>query len=114
MGYKKEHVEVFDKPITLKNYSGNNSNFKAEIRIKGAGWRNENHVGGYKNDLGFEKSQDGTFIMHVDGHDKNWQTKLQQQYSREVIKEIAADKGFFIEEDSEVDGEIFLRIQSPF
>jgi hypothetical protein len=114
MGFKEQVIELFDSPVTLKNYSGSDSNFKAEIRIKGAGWGNQNAVGGYKNDLGFERAADGTFVAHVDGHNQQWRERLERQYSREVIKGIAREKGFFIEEEVERGDEIFLKVQSAF
>lgn len=120
MGFKENMIEVSDTPMALKGYQGDDRQQRAHIRIKGSGWgHGSNYVGGASNDLGWEMLEDGTFAFHVSDYDvnkynQNWQKKLTQQYAKEVITEIAQDNKFFVEDTHEENGEIFMRVVSPF
>lgn len=113
-------IEVSDQTMALKGYGGDYRKQKAHVRIKGSGWGgSNNYVGGASNDLGFEQLEDGSFAFHVSDYDKrryggDWQKKLLQQYGREVIKEIATENNFFISNEHEENGEIFIEVHSQF
>lgn len=122
MGFSKHQIEVSDQKMTLKGYQGDDREQRANVRIKGSGWgEDQNYVGGASNDLGFELLEDGTYAFHVSDYDqgkygKNWQEKFTAQYEREMFKETAEAQGFFIESEveDEVTGRIELIFSSPF
>lgn len=119
MGFKEEHIEISETALPLKGYQGDFRNQKGNIRIKGSGWKGQNYVGGASNDLGWELQTDGSYAFHVSDYDRGkynttWQNKLVQQYSKEVIKEVTAMKNFFIESETTENGEIVLKVRSPF
>ena len=114
MGFSNHMVELFDTPTMLKTYDGRDSGLKGDIRVKGAGWRNENHVGGYKNDLGFEKEKNGNYTIHADGQSASWVKSLNQQYSRAVILEEMSNSEFFVTEDVEENQELHLTFENPY
>ena len=95
MGFKRNMIEDSETLMNLKGYAGDTRSQQAHVRIKGAGWgTHSNYVGGASNDLGFERMADGSFALHVSEYDRSkydtqWQQKLTQEYSREVIKEVA-------------------------
>ena len=113
-------IEDSETLMNLKGYAGDTRSQQAHVRIKGAGWgTHSNYVGGASNDLGFERMADGSFALHVSEYDRSkydtqWQQKLTQEYSREVIKEVAIEHNFFINEETEMDGEIYIEVNSPF
>jgi hypothetical protein len=37
-----------------------------------------------------------------------------QQYSKETIKEVASENNFFLENESEIDGELFVQVSTTF
>lgn len=118
IGYKEHQIEVSsDTKMELKGYSGGvDSSRKANIRIKGNGWSGQNYVGGLSTDLGFERMEDGTYVIHMDNAKfrGDWQRKLMQQYSKAIIQEVSEEQGFFLEEETEENGEIFIRCTTPF
>lgn len=119
MGFKEYMIEHSDTKMNLRGYAGDTRKQQANIRIKGAGWGGKNYVGGASNDLGFELLEDGSYGFHVSNYDKgryggNWQKKLTQEYAREVVKEVANDQNFFVDSEEEVDGEIFIKVTTPW
>ena len=119
-GFKREHIEVLEKKEALRGYRGDSRKQMASIRIKGSGWgHGQNRVGSSSNDLGFERLEDGTYAFHVSDFDKGnygkkWQTKLLQNYGREVIREVCEDQSFYIESETEVEGELFIELSTQF
>jgi hypothetical protein len=120
MGFKAHMIEDFGKEKeNLRGYQGDKRKQQANIRIKGSGWSGQNYVGGCSNDLGFELLEDGTYGFHVSEYDsgrynKAWIDKFTRAYSREVVGEICQEQNFFIAEESEEDGELVMKLQSPF
>lgn len=118
MGYASDGIEVSNKPLELKMYHGGSAGKTGEIRLKGAGWNgHKNVVGGYVNDIGFQRLDNGTFQVHADlsGHNqKDWVNKLNKYYSAEVIKQTAEEQGLYVESEEEVDGEIFITVDSYY
>jgi len=113
LGFKSHMIETFDTAMGLKGYHGDVRSQKAHIRIKGSGWGNQNYVGNASNDLGWEKLEDGSFAFHVSDYDQSkydraWQNKLLNYYAAEVVREVAEENSFFIEEEEEINGEITL------
>lgn len=119
MGFKANAIEIHETPVPLRGYGGDTRKQVAHVRLKGAGWRGENVVGGASNDLGWEKLEDGSYGFHVSNYDRGkynegWQKKLAQQYSKEVIKEVAEENGFYIESETTEDGEILIEAVATF
>lgn len=112
-------IEWHEAGVELKGYQGDTRKQKAHIRIKGSGWAGANYVGAASNDLGFERQEDGSYAFHVSDYDqhrygKAWQDKLMNQYAKAVVQEVCEEQNYFIEEEKEANGEIFLKISSPF
>ena len=120
MGFTLEQIQCSDEKMNLRGYTGDTREQKANIRIKGAGWRGENAVGGQSNDLGWELMEDGTYSFHVSEYDQrkynqNWQQKMQAEYEREIFKDTAEIQGYFVEkEEVHSDGTIELIFQNPY
>ena len=118
MGYAATGIELSDRPLELKMYHGASAGKTAEIRLKGAGWKGEkNIVGHYANDIGFQKTAGGTYQVHADlaGHNQqDWVNKLNKYYSAEVIKQTAEEQGLYVESEEEVNGEIFITVDSYY
>jgi len=120
MGFKSHMIETSEELMELKGYAGDMRSQKAHVRIKGAGWRGQNYVGGASNDLGWERNEDGSLSFHVSDYDRTkhnsaWQDKLAQQYSRAVIEEQVTENGWELEQVEETE-EGFLRlvINNPY
>jgi hypothetical protein len=120
MGFEKHQIEVADAAMALRGYAGDERKQKAQVRIKGAGWRGENHVGGSSNDLGFEQLEDGSFVAHISEYDRSryndkWIDSLTKFYTAETIREVADEYGFFIEEETTTEeGEILITVSQGF
>ncbi len=116
MGFQQAHVELSDTPMELKNYYGNREG-QANIRIKGRGWGSENKLSRSSSDIGFEFKSNGEAVAHLDNmvFGEDWRNKLMVQYSREVIKEVAVEQGFFIDEEiTNNNGELVITMTSPW
>jgi hypothetical protein len=120
MGFKEHQIEVFDKPEKLRGYAGDYRGQQGEVRIKGYGWGHEqNAVGGMSNDLGWELQKDGTYAFHCSDYDsskynKSWIDKLNDQYAKAVVHEIADEHNYVIESETEENGEIFIKLTYPW
>ena len=117
LGFDKSAIEVGEN-LELKNYSGNKSGHMCEIRIKGAGWGSQNKVGNLCNDIGFERTEDGTYKLHVcdyaERKHKGFRTNVKKHYESEVVKKFARQQHYYVSKEEEVDGEIFLEISVPY
>jgi hypothetical protein len=119
LGFKAHMIEESEELLNMRGYQGDTRKQRCHIRIKGSGWSGQNYVGGASNDLGFELLEDGTYGFHVSEYDsgrynKAWIDKFTRAYSREVVGEICQEQNFFIAEESEEDGELVMKLQSPF
>lgn len=121
LGFESHMIEDFgESKERLKGYHGDWRENKASIRIKGSGWSGQNYVGGYSNDLGWEKLEDGSYAFHVSDYDSKkynseWQEKFLNQYGKAVTLEVAQGQGYFVEsEEEDEDGTIVLKLSSPF
>lgn len=120
VGFKEHMLEYSEEKMSLRGYSGDTRAQKANLRIKGAGWKGANYVGSASNDLGWELMEDGTYAFHVSEYDKHkyntiWQNKLMQQYSKAVVEQTAEEFGYYqIDTGINEEGEIYLEVQAPF
>lgn len=95
-GRWKNCVEIHNEPMNLYGYSGDIRPQKAEVIIR------RKDVGQAANDIGFAQQKDGTYeaiISEFDSnrHNSTWLDKLNQVYSKEVIREVADLNGFSFE-----------------
>src|SRR6185369_13789449 len=96
MGYNE--VEVHENPQQLIDYRGNKTTYldktgdKAHIIVR------RKFVGGAANDLGFKKSEDGSYSAIVSEYDSSrhntaWFNKLRGHYTEKVTIKAAAKQG---------------------
>lgn len=102
-----------NKPFVLQdNYGG--KPHKAHIKVSGI------------NGLGFELQENGCYAMHVYqsanskmakklGVKNKWQDRFLQIYGKEVVKEvIQSNPRYFVENEHEENGELYLTIGTSF
>ena len=108
----KGKIEVHEKAVNLIGFQGDTRDQTAEVVIR------RNYISGSSNDMGFKLQADGTYQAIISDYDASkhngaWTDKLQQCYSSEVIKEVAAESGFSFEEREE-NGELFVECHTGF
>jgi hypothetical protein len=128
MGFKREQVEVHDKPVNLFGYQNDKRNDVAEVVLRRAA------VGGASNDIGFKLQEDGTFgaiISEYDGgsngackkndrtkniraYNSDWLKMLNQRYAYHHIKQQLADQNVYIESEREENGEVFIECSTAY
>ena len=126
MGFVKEQVKVSDVAMRLEGYNGDLRQDTAEIILP------RKHVGGASNDIGFKLQEDGTYGAIISEYDQNnsaadykskyakgchgysatWLKRLNQRYAYHQVKEQISSQGFFIESESEENGEILLKVNA--
>lgn len=86
MGIKAENIEVYDNPQSLVGYHGDARTQKAHVIIR------RKHIGSASNDIGFERTEAGTYKAWVSDYDKNtgvgrkiMQGELKHCYSKRVV-----------------------------
>lgn len=87
-----EQIEVHEQAQNLFGYHGDLRPEKANIIIR------RKHVGQCSNDIGFQRSEDGTFKAIISEFDKtkyseHWTNKLKQSYSYHAIRIQQESKG---------------------
>lgn len=102
-------VVSHDKAKHLYGYQGDKREQTAEVIIPRC------HIGRASNDIGFKQQEDGTFEAIISNYDKQslryndeWLGRLSQRYAYNQLKEDLDTKGFFIQEEEEINGEIHL------
>lgn len=125
MGFANK-IEVHQKATNLYGYGGDRRAQTAEVVIP------RRYVGGPANDIGFKLQEDGTYGAIISDYDKGnhcadskskhakgcrgysskWLKKLNQRYTYHKVKESVSSQGFFIEEETEENGEIFLTVDT--
>lgn len=108
MGYKANQIEVSTSPQELRNYYGRFDGKKAHIRIspKASGPQ-----------IGIELKDNGDAVVHLDSMvaGRDWHNRFVQQYTRAIIKEVAFEHGYYIEEDKvDAKGEMTVTVQSQY
>lgn len=126
MGFSSNMLKVSTSAQALEGYRGDKRADVAEIIIPRA------HVGGAANDIGFKLQEDGTWsaiISEYDSHsgvasskskyakgttgyDALWLKRLNQRYAYHKVKDTISSQNFFIESESEENGEIFMTINA--
>lgn len=96
-GRWKNCVEVHEGEGTnLIGYRGDKRSQKANVVIR------RSNVGEASNDLGFVRTNDGTYEAIISDFDasrynKDWLNMVNQHYSKNVIKEVAHQQGYSVE-----------------
>lgn len=108
LGFKGK-VEIHSEAQPLYDYMALVRPQKAHVIIR------RRHVGGYANDLGFERQADGKYRVWVsefdqqeNGYNAAWMGKLKQAYGVEKAKSEARKKGYLVTEKKLDDGRIRL------
>lgn len=124
MGFTAEQIELHDTPVSLKGYGTGGSKGNIIIRKK--------HLANSYNDIGFVKKEDGTYEAlisdpnmrnsaasrnsHTEGiknFGNDWMNKLNQRYSYQNIKKVAALNGYAISERF-VDGKLHITCDASY
>jgi hypothetical protein len=104
-------AEVHDLPQTLYGYRGDARPETAEVIVRRA------QIGAASNDLGFRRTDDGTFEAIVSEYDRGrygepWLQQLTQEYGRSATLQYAENNGFEIAgEERRTDGSIRLLLR---
>jgi len=90
--WRQDQIEYHGQATGLYGYHGDLRNDKANIVIR------RQHVGSASNDIGFIKSENGTFtavISQYDGriYNQSWLNKLKGNYAFQCIKEQQQARG---------------------
>ena len=107
IGIKKEHVEIFEKAVQLGGMDAGAKKM-AHVVIRKA------HVPGYSyNDIGFMKTEDGTYTALLDdmSQPKAWKDKLAQRYNLAVDIKKAKNMGYTVTQTPLKDGSIKLLLR---
>ncbi len=99
LGYKGK-VKVYDKPIRLRGFLGEPRRQKAEIVIK------RKFVGLASNDLGFRRTEEGTYDAMISAYDqkkysRKWLGRLAQRYAYHAAVDTLRDQGFEIVDETQ-------------
>ena len=106
LGFK--NVERHDTPQSLQGYRGDWRSQQAHLIIR------RKYVGAASNDIGFLRSDDGSFDAIISEYDRRkyspqWLDGLTQRYAYHVTRARLATQGFdLIAEETQPDGRIHL------
>ena len=124
MGFTTDMIQHHKNAVQLEGYRGDKRSQTAEVVLP------RRFVGGAANDIGFKLQEDGTYEAIISDFDRssnsarrsqywksgayneNWLKKLNQRYAYHNLKEELSEQGFFIESESEENGELFLEVGS--
>jgi hypothetical protein len=101
-------VEVHEQPQHLLGYEGDMRPEQAEVIIR------REHVGPLANDIGFRKTEAGSYEAVVSeydqghGYDQNWRGRLMQRYGRHVAVATLEKKGFRVVREESHDGKLHV------
>ena len=126
MGFKQSDIRVSDQAQQLQGYQGDKREQKANVILP------RKAVGGASNDIGFELTEDGTYVAHVSdydrgnssaqskkseynkgtgsGYNQSWLDAMTMRYSRHALAEEAEENGMWIDEEIYVDGQLHISI----
>jgi hypothetical protein len=84
-GIKANQIEISDSPIVARGY--HNDAFHANLVVHKV-------AGSFGSDIGWEKTKDGTYAVHIDGYhygthqhyDETWTNRLNTRYNIEKSK----------------------------
>lgn len=102
--------EVHEKAVHLKGYGGDSRKETAEVVIPKA------QVGGSSNDIGFKRTDKGTFQAIISEFDRSyysadWLKKLNAVYAEKKARKIATTQGYEFVGRREVNGHVKLQFR---
>jgi len=119
IGIKRDHVEVHEQPANLHGYRGDSREQKAHVIIR------KQFVGSSSNDIGFLRTEDGTYQTYVSDFDRS-QTlgrrilsksmggmgELDQVYAKRAVLKVVTDNyGHQIKSCIKKGKKIHIRVQ---
>ena len=110
VGFKPEHLLLFDKPEQLRGYHDDLRQEKAHLHIKKEG------IGGSSNDIGFVKNKDGTIDAIISDFDKSaynqiWLNKVTQLHNKHILLNQCKKNNWKITEKTNSKNEIILSLE---
>jgi hypothetical protein len=109
IGFKE--VELHETAQHLFGYQGDQRQQTAEVIVR------RRYLGRASNDLGFKRSEDGTFTAIISEYDRStydhkWIQKLMQRYAYRASFQKLKEQGFdLVKEENSVDGQIHLLLR---
>jgi len=102
-GWQGYQIEVHSEPQNLYGYHGDVREQVANIIIR------RQHVQASANDIGFEKTEDGTYRSHISQfdsrkYDSRWIGRLKQAYAFHVLKRQQEARGRVVTRERLADG----------
>jgi hypothetical protein len=90
--WSQDQIEVHSVPNNLIGYHSDVRSDRANIIIR------RRYIGGSSNDIGFLKTEDGTYTAIISEYDsskynKQWLNRLKQNYAYHTIKEQQENRG---------------------
>jgi len=111
--FGKGSVEVFDKGTKLTGgYDQSGSKRTAHLVIRKETLKSKGIPGCYGwNDIGYERGEDGTYILHADPADypQRVQDEIHRTCTENVITRVAKAKGYMVKRDVLKNGKIQLK-----
>ena len=104
-------TEVHEVPQVLYGYQGDARPERAEVIVRRA------QIGAMSNDIGFRRTDDGTFEAIVSAFDRGnygepWLQRLTQEYGRAATLQYAEHNGFEVaSQERETDGSLHLTLR---
>ncbi len=128
MGFTSDQIRVSENPMQVEGYEGRLRDERAEIIIP------RRFVGGASNDIGFKQNEDGTWGAIISDYDKtsngacrkndrtqgikaynnDWLNMLTQRYNYHHVKEQIAENNYYIESETEVNGEVQMTVKTTY
>jgi hypothetical protein len=105
--------EIHEIPQNLYGYTGDKRSQKANVIIR------KKHIGSASNDIGFFKEANGNYTLLISEYDKavdkKIQNKLNQIYSKYIIKKQAESMGYTISEQTyDAQGRLKIKVSAGF
>ena len=111
IGVSESCIEVHEEPVPMRNYHENEET-KANVIV-----RRKVFAGSRNSDIGWERTDEGTFVAHIDSYNygdathfsEAWQQRLYTYYNVEATKIAFEKEGLEYTETTDTDGRIQLR-----
>jgi hypothetical protein len=107
--WTRDDIEIHEEAQPLVGYMGKVRRQKANIIIR------RKNVGGSANDIGFERTEDGTFVAHISDFDKHfhneqWRQELNVEYGTKFVEKKAKAKGYRMKKEVQADGSVKIKL----
>lgn len=108
LGFPTTKVKVTERPVALEGFLGDRRQQHAEVIIP------KEQVGRLSNDIGFERSEDGTYRVWISEFDRRrygdaWLDRLNSRYAYHATVATMTQQGFAVaQEETASTGEVRL------